>query len=246
MTEPRTIPIFDCDYHLFDQHIEFYTALGFQMTYYQKSPYRFASVEKAGIGEFSFYGAKNYETEGNIGGCYVAVPNVKEIYEELKANLKAYYGKIPAKGTPRISRLNRTTEDWRVNITDFSGNSIIIGTSLGDSTDLMKTEDIRVKELDSKFEKLYTQAYRFAFSKEDFLAARNTLEVAFKKHQHHAPQQLLIKATVLQMEVFINLDQQEFAKRAVQRINKLNLSDKEKLALDETFQRLNELQEELH
>ncbi|MCQ6545019.1 Protein of unknown function [Bacillus cereus] len=85
-------------------------------------------------GEFCFYGVKNHKEEGNIGGCYVNVPNVREVYEELKGNLKAYYGKIPSKGNPRFSRLNQTAEDWRFNVTDVNGNTIIIGKQFGDST----------------------------------------------------------------------------------------------------------------
>ncbi|GAF11402.1 hypothetical protein JCM19046_2925 [Bacillus sp. JCM 19046] len=204
INQNRTVPLFDCDYHRFDEHLEFYTAMGFQLIYYQKAPYRFASVTKETIGEFGFYGARNFEEEGNQGGCYVHVPDVRAVYEELRKNLKAYYGKLPLKGMPKISRLNKTAEDWRVNITDPSGNTIIIGEAFGDSTELMEKEAARVKALKSTFEKGYAAAYRFAHSKEDYLAGRNTLEVAFAQQTEKDSCLIVFQAKVLQAEVFYN------------------------------------------
>jgi hypothetical protein len=123
-----------------DDVLEFYTALGFDITYYQKAPYRFASV-KNNITEISFYGDKNFDVEKNAGGCYIVVPNIEEVYNKLKSNLKNYYGKIPVRGLPRFSKLNQTAEEERL-------KSV------------------------STFEKKYKQAYRFAYSKEDFRAAK--------------------------------------------------------------------------
>lgn len=241
----RTIPIFDCDYDLFDLHLEYYTALGFEMTYYQKAPYRFASVEKD-IAEFSFYGVKNFDENGKQGGCYVAVPNVREVYEDLRKNLKAYYGKIPSKGMPRFSRLNKTAEDWRFNITDCSGNTIIVGESFGDSTALMEAEEERVNAQSSKFEKAYAQAYRFAFSKEDFMAARNTLEAAFRKFKEQISNTLLFKAKVLQTEVFFSLDQNDKAKETLLELNDVKLTEAEKESLIDVIDRYEELKLELN
>jgi hypothetical protein len=65
----------------------------------------------------------------------------------------------------------------------------------------MKEEDERVRALESKFEKAYATAYRLAYSKEDFLAARNTLEVAFRKYTDDLSIEFLFKAKVLQAEI---------------------------------------------
>lgn len=245
LNQTRTIPLFDCNYHAFDEHLEFYTAMGFQLIYYQKAPYRYASVTKAEIGEFGFYGVRKFEEEGNQGGCYINTPNVKAIYEELRTNLKAYYGKLPLKGMPKISRLNKTAEDWRVNITDPSGNTIIIGESLGDSTELMEREVERVKALKSKFEKAYASAYRFAHSKEDYLAARNTLEVAFTKQNEMDSQIMIYKANILQVEVFLQLNQLEKAKEAIRNAKAIVLNEDERSEHVLFIERLAELEEQL-
>ncbi|MFD0587321.1 hypothetical protein ACFQZE_04870 [Paenibacillus sp. GCM10027627] len=237
----RIIPIFNCDYDTFDTHLEFYTAMGFDIVYYQKAPYRYASVNREGIGEFSFYGVKNFKEDGQVGGCYVVVPNVRQIFEELKANLKAYYGKIPVKGTPKISRLNQTTEDWRVNVTDAVGNTIIIGESFGDSTALMEAEEGRIKALQSKFEKGYAGAYRFAYSKMDYLAARNTLEVAFHKFREEISNELLFKAKVLQADIYNELGQKENADEALQEAASIILTEVEKENVKNELERFHEL-----
>ncbi|GAK08804.1 hypothetical protein [Geomicrobium sp. JCM 19038] len=240
----RTIALFDCDYHKFDEHLEFYTALGFDIVYYQKAPYRYASVKMGGLTEIGFYGARNDREGINRGGCYVDVPDVREVYEQLRANLKAYYGRIPVKGTPRISRLNKTAEDWRVNITDLNENTIIIGESLGDSTTLMQREEARVKALQSKFEKLYASAYRFAYSKEDYFAARNTLEVAFNKYVNDGSDEYVVKARVLQAEVFDALNQRDRAIEAITLAKEIVVSELEQAALRTTYERLRELEQE--
>ncbi|MBM7632083.1 hypothetical protein [Geomicrobium sediminis] len=243
-TTSRTIALFDCDYHKFDEHLEFYTALGFDIVYYQKAPYRYASVKMDGLTEIGFYGARNDREGINRGGCYVEVSNVREVYNQLRANLKAYYRRIPVKGTPRISRLNKTAEDWRVNITDLNENTIIIGESLGDSTTLMQREEARVKALQSKFEKLYASAYRFAYSKEDYLAARNTLEVAFNKFVTDASNEYVVKARVLQAEVFDSLNQHGRAKEAATLAKAIVVSEQEQVALQATYERLRELEQQ--
>ncbi|GAK04032.1 hypothetical protein JCM19037_2403 [Geomicrobium sp. JCM 19037] len=242
----QTIPIFDCDYHEFDHHLAFYTAMGFQITYYQKAPYRFAEVFKKGIGEFSFFGNRKHEEEGTVGGCSVIVPNLKEIYDELRANLKAYYGRIPVKGLPRISRMNQTAEDWRVNITDPTDNTIILSQSFGDSKELMKNEDERVRALQSKFERSFAQAYRFANSKEDPLAARNTLEVAFLKFVDDATFPVFFRAYVLQAEVYLALDQHERSNEAIKSADDIlpSIDSIDDESLEGAKQRLQELKEQ--
>lgn len=242
---PSITPLFECDYYMFDEHIEFYTALGFKITYYQKAPYRYASVKKDNIGEIGFYGDRKFKDKESHSGCYVSVSDVKAVYEEMKSNLKRYYGKIPVKGHPRFSRLNRTAEDIRFNITDKCGNMIIVGQMLGDSSELMDIEEKRVKSLKSRFEKAYAQAYRFAHSKEDFLAARNTLEVAFNKFDEDCPDEIVYKARVLQAEVFSTLYQFDEAEKAVKAAAALTLSDEAVQAVTEFRERLEEVIEEI-
>lgn len=238
----RTIPIFHCLYEI-DQHLEFYTALGFEITYYQKAPYRFASVKNE-FTELSFYGDKSFDIEQRQGGCYIVVSDIETVYTRLKTNLKEYYGKIPVKGMPRFSRLNLTAEDRRFNITDPSGNTLIVGEPLGDSKTLMDkyTEDTKNA---SKFEKAYKWAYRYAYSKEDFLGAINLLESTFSKQSDLIPNKLYFKAKVLQVDVLVTLGRTEKAKEIAQEIDSFTLSTDEETVLQNEIHRFSEIKEEL-
>ena len=199
------IPLYDIPYREFDEVLSFYSALGFEMVYYQKAPYRYASMKKADLVEIGFFGNKDF-SEAHPNGCFIVVEDIDSVYQELKSQLKEYYGKIPTKGKPRFSRLNRTAEDVRVNITDPCGNTLTIGQPLGDSQKLMDEEEKRVKNLSSRFEKAYAQAYRYAYSKEDFSAANNLISAALNRSQEPLTEAMIYKAKVLQLECSLALD----------------------------------------
>ncbi|MCU5282718.1 hypothetical protein OCA22_30700 [Bacillus cereus] len=109
----------------------------------------------------------------------------------------------------------------------------------------MVAEEKRVKELKSKFEKAYAQAYRFTYSKEDFLAARNTMEAAFHKFNEEVSNELLFKARVLQAEIFMSLGQNNKVKNIMQEIDNLSLTVVEKEILKEFSERLDEIRREM-
>lgn len=199
------IPLYSAPYREFDEVLSFYTALGFEMVYYQKAPYRYASMKKEELVEIGFFGDKEF-SEGHQSGCFIVVEDITSVYQELKSQLKEYYGKIPTKGKPRFSRLNRTAEDVRVNITDPCGNTLTIGQPLGDSQKLMDEEEKRVKNLSSRFEKAYAQAYRYAYSKEDFSASNNLISAALNRSQDPLTEAMIYKAKVLQLECSLALD----------------------------------------
>ncbi|MGX7417702.1 hypothetical protein ACWOFR_02740 [Carnobacterium gallinarum] len=242
-TTNQTIPIFNCFYEL-DSTLEFYIALGFKLSYYQKAPYRFASIQN-GVMELSFYGDKKYDATEHTSGCYVILENITELHASMKKNLRAFYGKVPIQGLPRISRLNKTTEDYRFTITDPSGNVVIFGEPLGDSTTLMTEEEIRVKNA-TKTEKLYTQAYRYAYSKEDYPAAYHTLTFLLHKYKSELPITLLIKAKVLEIDLLISLDRISLAKQKIQDITLISVTEKDNLDLQLSLERLKEIKEEFH
>ncbi|MEO3972297.1 VOC family protein [Streptomyces sp. CAU 1734] len=126
MTE-KTIPLLPCRTELLDSVIAFYTALGFETTFRQKSPYAYAVVERGTV-ELQFHGMKEYDPAGSYSGCYVTTGAVDELYETFRAGLKAAYGRIPARGLPRIGPLKDMSYGVRqFLLTDPTGNSIRIG-----------------------------------------------------------------------------------------------------------------------
>jgi len=97
----------------------------------------------------------------------------------------------------------------------------------------------------SKFEKAYKWAYRYAYSKEDFLGAINLLESTFSKQSDLIPNELFFKAKVLQLDVLVTLGRTEKAKEIAQEIESFTLSSDEETALQNEIHRFSELKEEL-
>ncbi len=232
----KTIPIFDCIYDM-DKHLEFYTALGFEIIYYQKSPYKFSSVKNE-FTEISFFGDKTHDINGKTGGCYIVVNEVQEIFNSLKANLKKYYGKIPLKGIPRISRLNKTSEDLRFNITDPSGNTLMIG-------EPFENPIISEEENLSEFEKLYNKAYRFAYSKEDLHGAINTIKYAFSSHSKNLKREYKFKGLVILMDCYFLLEKFDQAKEFLKEIESLKIKKEESCNFSYDMERFLEIKEAL-
>ena len=91
----KTIPLLPCQ--TIQPVIDFYTALGFEVTFLQKSPNPFAVVERGDI-ELQFFGMKKYEPSESYSTCYVLTDDVDGLYEAFRAGLKAAYGKSPEPG----------------------------------------------------------------------------------------------------------------------------------------------------
>ncbi|SDN11866.1 hypothetical protein SAMN05444921_119106 [Streptomyces wuyuanensis] len=62
----RTIPILPC--RTIEPVLDFYTALGFEVTFRQRSPRPYAVVERGGI-ELQFFGIKRHEPAESVSTC---------------------------------------------------------------------------------------------------------------------------------------------------------------------------------
>ena len=121
----KTIPLLPCQ--TIQPVIDFYTALGFEVTFLQKSPNPFAVVERGDIG-LQFFGMKKYEPSESYSTCYILTDDVDRLYEAFRAGLKAAYGKIPSRGIPRIGPLKDMSYGVRQFLmTDPGGNCVRVG-----------------------------------------------------------------------------------------------------------------------
>jgi hypothetical protein len=113
-----------------DDQIDFYEALGFEVTYRQKVPNVFAAVQRGAI-ELQFFTLKGYEPADSYSTCYVMVSNVDELYADFRAGLKQALGRIPTRGIPRIGAIGDMSYGVRqFLLTDPGGNIIRIGQPL--------------------------------------------------------------------------------------------------------------------
>lgn len=121
----KTIPILPC--RTLPPVLDFYTALGFEVTFQQRSPNPFAVVRRGAV-EFQFFGLKKYDPAGSMSTCYVLTTEVDALYEEFRAGLKAAYGRIPTRGLPRIGPLRDMSYGVRQFLmSDPGGNCIRVG-----------------------------------------------------------------------------------------------------------------------
>lgn len=117
---PKTIPALPCG--SIDQTLEFWSELGFAITYRQKAPNPYGVVKRDGY-ELHFFGLKGLDPATSFSTCLVMVPDVEAVHAEFAASLTRILGRSPAKGLPRISRMR--PGQTRFTLTDPNGSSVI-------------------------------------------------------------------------------------------------------------------------
>lgn len=95
MTE-KTIPLLPCRTELIQSVVDFYTALGFETTHLQKSPYAYAVVQRGAV-ELQLYGMKDHAPATSHSSRYVLTEDVDGLHAALRSGLKAAYGHIPTR-----------------------------------------------------------------------------------------------------------------------------------------------------
>ena len=116
---PKTIPALPCV--SIDQTLEFWSGLGFAITYRQKAPNPYGVVKRDGY-ELHFFGLKGLDPATAFSTCFVMVPDVEAVHAEFGASLARILGRFPAKGLPRISRMR--PGQTRFTLTDPNGSSV--------------------------------------------------------------------------------------------------------------------------
>ncbi|WP_424186910.1 glyoxalase [Actinokineospora sp. G85] len=123
MTPNETVvPMLPCV--LPEETLAFWKALGFSVTYEQHKPYLYLSLHWSGFDLHYKKAPKGADPAAeDIGGCLVMVDSVADYHAAFTAAMRAEYGKVLAKGLPRITRYRPGAS--RFTVVDPSGNSII-------------------------------------------------------------------------------------------------------------------------
>mgnify|MGYP001427409450 CR=1 FL=1 len=98
---PKVIPMLPCAD--IDEIAEFFTALGFTVTYRQTRPNPFVALEGHGF-PIQYYGLDGHLAEQSHSTCGVLVADTAAMFETFAAGLRARYGMLPVSGHPRITR----------------------------------------------------------------------------------------------------------------------------------------------
>jgi hypothetical protein len=117
---PKTIPALPCV--SIDDTLEFWSALGFAITYRQKAPNPYGVVARDGY-ELHFFGMKGLDPAQAFSTCFVKVADVEILHAQFAESLARILGRSPARGLPRISRMRPGQS--RFTLTDPNGTSVI-------------------------------------------------------------------------------------------------------------------------
>ena len=230
--EEKTIPILPC--RTIQPVLDFYTVLGFKVTFHQKIPNPYAVVERGGI-QLHFFGMKQYEPAESYSTCYVHTDDVDELHEVFRARLKAAYGRIPTRGLPRIGPLKDTSYGVRqFLVTDPGGNCLRIG----QQTSQDQYHRPAPKET---FSRALHHASLLADSKEDPAGAAKIIDrVLCIESERPTPVQLL-RLLVLRADVAGRLGDEETARSALAEAAAVHLTAQERESVPDDLDRLEEL-----
>lgn len=227
-----TIPILPC--RTIQPVVDFHTALGFTVTFQQKSPNPYAVVERGGI-QLHFFALKHYEPTESYSTCYVRTDDVDGLHEAFRAGLKAAYGKIPTRGLPRIGALRNTSHGTRQFVmTDPGGNCIRIGrqTSQDQHHRPAPTEP---------FARALHHASLFADSKEDPASAAKIIDRALRMQDGQPTPVQLFRLLVLRADVAGRLGDEDTARTTLTQATAVQLTDEERESVHDDLRRLEEL-----
>jgi len=228
----RMIPLLPC--RSIDDQLAFYGALGFEVTYQQKSPNVYAAVQR-GVIELHFFVMKGYEPSDSYSTCYVLVSDVDSLYADFRAGLKTWLGRIPTRGMPRIGAIGDMSYGVRqFLLTDPGGNIIRIGQPLAEP----RAADAAP---DSRLGKALAAASLLLHSKVDAETAARVVDAALADVPD-ASGVLLVRAQILRAEAAHALGDDRLAGDLLQRAASISLDPDDRRSLTDELARAEELQ----
>jgi predicted enzyme related to lactoylglutathione lyase len=172
------IPLLPCN--SINKILEFYSSLGFTITYRQKQPNTYAALKLREI-ELHFFVMKEHKPENNYSTCYLIVYDIDELYKSFTAGIKSLVGKLPVRGIPRINPL-KDIPSYGVRqfiVVDPGGNYIRIGQPIPKVDSLVYPENNNDPNFaGTPMEKAYELGSRLADGKGDLHAASKVLDKA--------------------------------------------------------------------
>lgn len=233
MTTETTIPILPC--RKIAEMLDFYTALGFEITYQQERPNTYACVKRGGI-DLHFFSMKDYVPENSYSTCLVVVPDAEALYGTFRTAIRAKYGKVLVSGIPRLLNLYDREDGSRgFNVVDPGGNWIRF-TQLAVSRPL---DALNIPQ--SALSKALGAARILAESKGDTDMAIKTLDTALGKHPD-APAVHRVQALIARAAMAEAVNDAATAERVLAEARLIRLTDEEQAALAGEFQRAAEIE----
>ncbi|MET8380349.1 VOC family protein [Streptomyces microflavus] len=235
MTE-KTIPLLPCRTELIQSVVDFYTALGFETTHLQKSPYAYAVVERGAV-EIQLYGMKEYDPAASHSSCYLLTDDVDGLHTAFRSGLKAAYGRIPTRGLPRIGPLKDMSYGVRQFLTtDPTGNTIRVGQVIsGDSAEEAPSAP---KET---FARALHMADLFADSKQDYPGAARIIDRVLNLEDEQPTPVQRVQLLVLRGDIAQRVGDAEAARAWLEEAGAVQLGSEERETARDSLARLGDL-----
>ncbi|GAA5206515.1 bleomycin resistance protein [Streptomyces thinghirensis] len=230
----KTIPILPC--RTLQPVLDFYTALGFEVTFRQRSPNPYAVVERGGI-ELQFFGLRQYEPAESVSTCYVLTDDVDGLHAAFRAGLKAAYGRIPTRGLPRIGQLKDMSYGVRQFLmSDPGGNCVRVGQPTGEGPRHRPAPE-------ETFARALHHASLLADSKEDPAGAAKVIDRVLRLPGERPTPVQMFRLLVLRADVAGRLGDEETATSALVGAGAVPLAADERESVRDDLERLEELRD---
>ena len=228
----KTIPLLPC--RTIQPVVDFYTALGFEVTFLQTSPNPFAAVRRGDV-DLQFFGMKQYEPSASYSTCYVLTDDVDAMHAAFRAGLKAAYGRVPSRGLPRLGPLRDMSYGVRQFLmTDPGGNCIRVGQPISEDQHHRPAPE-------ETFERALHHATLFADSKEDPAGAAKIIDRVLGLEDERPTPMQLVRLLVLRGDVAQRLGDDATAASALARAAAVRLTDEERESVRDDLARREEL-----
>ncbi|MEV6137060.1 VOC family protein [Nocardia sp. NPDC051990] len=196
---------------------DFYTALGFEITFRQTTPYQFLSVQREGI-ELNFYGDKEFDPVSSAHGCLIDTDDVDYLYAVFTEGLQEAFGSVPTQGVPRVGSLKDMSYGVRqFLLTDPGGNTIQVAQPI--------SEDQRHRPLpQGTFDRAIHMGSLFADAKQDLKLAVKVLDRALHRTDEEPTAVQLVKLLVLRADVAVRQGESDLAQELLARAKAAGVS----------------------
>lgn len=230
-----TVPLMPCS--AVEETLEFYQALGFEVTYQQTKPYLYLALRWSGFEVHFGKPPQGYDpNREDGGGCLVMVDTVAPYHAAFTQAMRAAYGKVLATGRPRITRFR--PGQTRFTLIDPSGNSLIF---------IQRDEPAEPEYGGSKklhgLAKALDNARIFREFKNDDRAAFRAVKSALRRHgrQAQAVDRAMALATLI--ELATALDEQGETDDWIRELGTIQLTDAERQRVESELRNAERLKE---
>ncbi|MFJ4095805.1 bleomycin resistance protein [Kitasatospora sp. NPDC089913] len=187
-----TVPILPCQ--TLAPVLDFYTALGFEVTDHQLSPDPYAVVQRGGI-QLHFFGMQQYDPDASHSTCLVRTDDVDALHAAFQEGLRSAYGRVPSQGLPRLGAIADTLSGVREFLmTDPGGNCLRIGQPI-------RAGQHHRPSPEEPFAKALHHAALFADAQEDPAAAARVLDRALESPDGPPAPVLLFRILALRADL---------------------------------------------